>query len=89
MCSQVSENFYNSYIINVKRRYFPKPCTEYTGPFVLDKKATVKDITCETLSGKIGFVSIRRFDLPSACYAIVILRLTRLLSCSMVRRCHR
>ncbi len=45
--------------------------TKYTGPFVLDKKAIVKAITCDPLSGKTGPVGIRRFDLPSECYTVV------------------
>lgn len=45
--------------------------TPYTEPFVLAGKGTVKAVSCDVASGKVGPVATRRFDLPASDYRVV------------------
>ena len=45
--------------------------TSYTEPFVLAGKGTVKAVSCDVASGKVGPVATRRFDLPASDYRVV------------------
>ena len=45
--------------------------TSYTEPFVLAGKGTVKAVSCDVASGKVGPVATRRFDLPVSDYRVV------------------
>ena len=45
--------------------------TKYKTPFVLDKKATVKAVTYDAMTGKTGPVAIKRFDLPADQYKVI------------------
>ena len=45
--------------------------TKYTVPFVLNKKATVKAVTYDAMTGKTGPVAIKRFDLPADQYKVI------------------
>ena len=45
--------------------------SKYEAPFILDKKATVKAITHDALTGKIGPVAIKRFDLTADQYQVL------------------
>lgn len=45
--------------------------TRYTGTFRLDKKGTVKAVSCDPMNGKTGPVATRRFDLPASHYQVV------------------
>ena len=45
--------------------------TSYAEPFVLAGKGTVKAVSCDVASGKVGPVATRRFDLPASDYRVV------------------
>lgn len=44
---------------------------KYTGPFILDRKATVQAVAHDAITGKTGPLAMKRFDLPSGEYKVV------------------